>query len=136
MLRFHPFPIKKAVLIAALAAAGSGVAHAGGDSSLNPFIGESYAYFNGADRPAVGSGQFNDAPSAWRQAHPNGLTERQLEALASESLPWRPLNARFDDAPSAWRQTHPSGLTERQLEALSSDGSPWQLSAGPGAASS
>src|ERR1700675_4978824 len=77
---------KQLVIATALALGTSGVALAD-DSSMNPFTGDSYKYFNG------GPGQFNrpvvgNAPAApsWRQSHPNGLTERELQALSSSTL--------------------------------------------------
>jgi len=32
---------------------------------------------------------FDNAPSAWRQAHPNGLSEREFMALSSEAPAWQ-----------------------------------------------
>ena len=82
-----PYSLSKQLVVAAALALGtSGVALAD-DSSMNPFTGDSYKYFNG------GLGQFNrpvvsNAPAApsWRQSHPNGLTERELQGLSSSTL--------------------------------------------------
>ena len=77
---------KQLVVATALALGASGVALAD-DSSMNPFTGESYKYFNGNaarfNRPV-----FSNVPAdpSWRQSHPNGLTERELQALSSSSL--------------------------------------------------
>jgi hypothetical protein len=82
---------KQLVLATALALGASSVALAD-DSSMNPFTGDSYKYFNGGNtlgnaarfnRPV-----FSNVPAdpSWRQSHPNGLTERELQALSSSSL--------------------------------------------------
>jgi hypothetical protein len=111
--------MKSIVGTAALVAGVSGMARAD-DSSMNPFTGDSYAYFDGGhDLPQIGKPVFDTAPSSWRQTHPNGLSERRLEALSSEAPEWQPAPV-IDTAPSSWRQTHPNGLTERELQALSS----------------
>ena len=118
--------LKSIVVTAALVAGVSGIARAD-DSSMNPFTGDSYAYFNGGDLPQHGKPVFDKAPSSWRQSHPNGLSERQLQALSSESAPYD-LNApSFDKAPSSWRLSHPNGLSEREFQALSSEAPAWQL---------
>jgi len=114
----------------ALALGASSVALAD-DSSMNPFTGDSYKYFNGGH--TLGDrGQFNrpvfSKPSvdpSWRQSHPNGLTERELQALSSSDLSAsaRQLNPPVFASPPAdpsWRQSHPNGLTERELQAMSS----------------
>ena len=92
--------MKSLVLAVALAAGISGVARAD-DSSMSRFGGDSYAYFN--TQPV------DNARSAWRAAHPNGLSENQLEALSSESLATsRSLSRRavavilYNDIRSAW----------------------------------
>ena len=72
---------KNVVFAAALAAAVSGVAHAD-DSSMNPFTGDSYAYFNRALSNT-------SADPSWRQSHPSGLSERELMALSSEAPAWQ-----------------------------------------------
>ena len=69
--------MKSMVVAVALAAGVSGIARAD-DSSMSRFGGDSYAYFNNA--------VVDKAPSAWRQANPNGVPEQQLEALSSEAL--------------------------------------------------
>ena len=108
--------IKSMVVAVALVAGVSGIARAD-DSSMSRFGGDSYAYFNSA---AV-----DKAPSAWRQANPTGLSERQLEALSSEALANDFQRPTFDKAPSAWRQASPNGLSERQFQALSSEAAAW-----------
>ena len=87
-----PYSLSKQLVIAtALALGTSGVALAD-DSSMSPFTGDSYKYFNGGqnlgnprqfNRPT-----FSNAPAApsWRQSHPNGLTERELQGLSSSTL--------------------------------------------------
>jgi len=103
--------MKSIVVAVALAAGVSGMAHAG-DGSMGRF-GDSYAYFN--------SQAIDKAPSAYRQANPSGISERQLEALSSEALANDFQRPTFDRGPSTWRQTHPNGLSERELQALSSE---------------
>jgi hypothetical protein len=116
---------KQLVVATALALGMSGVALAD-DSSMNPFTGDSYKYFNG------GLGQFNrpvvsNAPAApsWRQSHPNGLSDRELQALSSSGLAasapeFNPPMFASAPADPSWRQSHPNGLTERELQGLSS----------------
>jgi hypothetical protein len=111
--------MKSLVLAVALAAGISGVARAD-DSSMSRFGGDSYAYFN--TQPV------DNARSAWRAAHPNGLSENQLEALSSESLASDFTKPTFDKAPSTWRAEDPNGLSERQLQALSSESPAWHSS--------
>jgi hypothetical protein len=94
------------------------------DSSMSRFGGDSYAYFN---RQPI-----DKSPSAWRQANPQGLTERELQALSASDL--SVFTSRFDptvlaSAPAdpMWRQSHPNGLTERELQAFSSSSlAAWQ----------
>jgi hypothetical protein len=76
------------VVVAALVAGFSGMARAD-DSSMNPFIGDSYAYFNGGNLPKIGNPVFDNSASSWRQSHPHGLSERELQALSSEAPAWQ-----------------------------------------------
>jgi hypothetical protein len=108
--------LKSMVVAVALVAGVSGIARAD-DSSMNPFTGDSYAYFN--------SQVIDKSPSAWRQANTRGLSERQLESLSSEALANDFQRPAFDKAPLAWRQANPHGLSERQFQALSSEGAAW-----------
>ena len=126
-----PYSLSKQLVIAtALALGTSGVALAD-DSSMSPFTGDSYKYFNGGQN--LGNpGQFNrpvasNAPAApsWRQSHPNGLTDHELQALSSSGLAasapeFNPPMFASAPADPSWRQSHPSGLTERELQGLSS----------------
>ena len=107
--------MKSMVLAAALVAGVSGMAHAG-DGSMGRF-GDSYAYFN--------SQVIDKSPSAWRQANPSGLSERQLEALSSEALGNDFQRPTFDKTASEWRQENPHGISENQMQALSSEGPAW-----------
>ncbi len=111
--------LKSMVVAVALVAGVSGMARAD-DSSMNPFTGDSYAYFNKGDLPRTGNSVFDKGASARRQANPSGVSERQLEALSSEALGNDFQRPTFDKAPSTWRQANPHGLSERQLQALSS----------------
>ena len=70
---------KQLVVAAALALGASGVALAD-DSSMSRFGGDSYAYFN---QPVLRN---TAASPNWRQSHPNGLTERELQGLSSSNL--------------------------------------------------
>ncbi len=128
---------KQLILVTALALGASGVSRAD-DSSMNPFIGDSYKYFNGghnlgqpgpADRPAVG---FAPADPAWRQGHPNGLSLRDLQAMSSSGL--SAAAEQFDavvvaSAIADRSRARPIHWSEREMQALSS--SPlarWQAS--------
>jgi hypothetical protein len=134
-----PYSLSKQWVVAtALALGTSGVALAD-DSSMSPFTGDSYKYFNGGQNlggPApFNRPVFSNAPAApsWRQSHPNGLTERELQALGSSgvSVFGSELNAPVLASAAAdpsWRQSHPNGLTEPELQALSSSTlARWQL---------
>jgi hypothetical protein len=127
--------MKTVVLAAALVVGASGVARAD-DSSMNPFTGESYAYFNGGyDRPAIANPTFDNANSAWRQSNPNGLSERVFESYSAPGEAWHLNKPVFASAPtdSTFKQSHPNGLTESELQALSSEAPAWQLRGGAGA---
>jgi len=126
MFRKQNFTSKQLVAVAGLALCASGLAHAD-DSSMRRFGGDSYAYF--ANQPVVAM----PANSEWRQTHPNGLTQRELQALSSSDLSAfaaqvnPPVFARAPADPS-WRQSHPNGLTQGELLALSSSSvSAWQM---------
>ena len=117
---------KQLIAAAALALGASGVALAD-DSSMSRFGGDSYAYFNQpASRNAV-------TGPTWRQSHPNGLTELELQALSASSLATSAFQVDppvFASAPAdpVWRQSHPNGLTEPELQALSSSSlAMWQI---------
>ena len=112
--------MKSIVVTAALVAGVSGIARA--DNSMNPFGGDSYAYFQ-MNKPVV-----NGASSS-RQS---GLSERELQALSSESPVWQLPNQSATsafastNAPSSVRQSYPNGLSERDYQALSSESPVWQ----------
>ena len=134
-----PYSLSKQLVVATALALGASSVALADDNSMNPFVGDSYNYFNGGHNLGV-PGHFNrlvfsSAPAvpSWRQSHPNGLTERELQALSSSGLSASaaqldpPVLARAAADPS-WRQSHPNGLTERELEALSSSTlAVWQL---------
>ena len=107
--------MKSLVVAAVLAAGVSSIAHAD-DGSMGRF-GDSYAYFN--------SQPVDKAPSTWHASNPNGLSDRQLEALSSEALGTAFTKPTFDKAPSEWRMAHRNGLSDRELQALSSEGAVW-----------
>src|ERR1700694_5046321 len=110
--------MKSMVVAVALAAGVSGIARAD-DSSMNPFTGDSYAYFNNGDLPRGDKPVFDKSASTWRQANPKGVPERQLESLSSEALANDFQRSTFDKGPSAWREAHPNGVSERELQAES-----------------
>jgi hypothetical protein len=112
----------KTVTAAVVLATGiSGIARAD-DSSLNPFSGDSYAYFNGGNLGRIANPRLIDAPSAWRQSNPNGLTYRDFAALGSEATANRfnpPVLSAAASEPT-WRATHPNGTTNAEFAALGS----------------
>jgi hypothetical protein len=123
-----PYSLSKQLVVAtALALGTSGIALAD-DSSMNPFTGDSYKYFNGgANSAQFNRPVFSNAPASpsWRQSHPNGLTDRELQALSSSGLAasapeFNPPMFASAPADPSWRQSHPNGLTERELQGLSS----------------
>lgn len=135
---------KKLVVAVALALGTFGVAIAddgslsrfGADNSMSRLGGQGYAYF---DQKVRGD---TAASAAWRQGHPNGLTESDLAALSSSSVA---ASASQLDKPSSvlaslpadpsWRQSHPSGLTERELQAAGASSlAVWQIPNGSGVA--
>jgi hypothetical protein len=119
--------LKSITLTAALVVAVSGMACAD-DSSMNPFIGDSYAAFNGGNLPKRDNPAYDNAPSAWRLTHPSGLSEREFQSLTTFApMVYKPAPV-FDSATSVWRQSHPNGLSERELQALGSEASAWHPS--------
>ena len=114
-----PYSLSKPLVVAtALALGTSGVALAD-DSSMSRFGGDSYAYFN---QPVLRNAA---ASPTWRQSHPNGLTDHELQALSASGLAasapeFNPPMFASAPADPSWRQSHPNGLTERELQALSS----------------
>lgn len=111
------FSLVKSIAIAAALVAGvSGMARAD-DNDMTRLGGSSYAYFNSAP--------VDKSPSAWRQANPNGVPERVLQAESSEDLGYDFQHFTFDKSPSAWRQANPNGVSEHDLQALSSEAYAW-----------
>src|ERR1700693_2795422 len=114
-----PYSLSKQLVVAtALALGTSGIALAD-DSSMSRFGGDSYAYFN---QPVPRNAA---ASPTWRQSHPNGLSDRELQALSSSGLAasapeFNPPMFASAPADPSWRQSHPNGLTERELQGLSS----------------
>jgi len=131
---------RQLILATALALGASGVARAD-DSSMNPFIGDSYRYFNGghnlgdpgqSNRPVL---SVAPADPTWRQSHPHGLSERDLQAMSSSGLSAAAeqldgaavATALADKSP---RASHPN-LGEREMQALSSSTlARWQVGNG------
>jgi hypothetical protein len=123
---------KQLVVATTLALGASGVALAD-DSSMSRFGGDSYNYFN---QPVTRNAA---ASPAWRQSHPNGMTEAELQVASSSSLAAsafqieHPFVASAPPADPSWRQSHPNGLTERELQAFSSSSlAMWQNPTGSG----
>jgi hypothetical protein len=75
-----PYSLSKQVVLATALALGASSLALADDSSMSRFGGESYAYFN---QPVLRNAA---AGPTWRQSHPNGLTESELQALSSSSL--------------------------------------------------
>jgi hypothetical protein len=117
---------KQLTVAMALALGASGVALAD-DSSMSRFGGDAYGYFNQPARADTA------ASAGWRQGHPNGLTDRELQAFSASDLSASvaQLNPSvFASAPADpnWRVSHPKGLTERELQALSASSlAVWQF---------
>jgi hypothetical protein len=113
----------------ALALAASGVAIAD-DTSTSRFGGDGYAYFSQSVR--------GNTAAVWRQSHPNGLSQRDLQAASSSSLAASASQLDNANAVSAgtpadpsWRQTHPNGLTQSELQAASASSlATWQPASG------
>jgi hypothetical protein len=135
----NPYSLSKQLVVATALALGASSVALADDNSMNPFAGDSFKYFNGGhnlgDPGQVSGPVFSNAAAvpSWRQSHPNGLTERELQALSSSGLSASasqldpPVVASAPADPS-WRQSHPNGLTERELQALSSSTlAMWQL---------
>ena len=125
-----PYSLSRQLVVAiALALGTSGVALAD-DSSMSRFGGDSYAYFN---QPVLRNAA---ASPSWRQSHPNGLTDHELQALSASGLAasapeFNPPMFASAPADPSWRQSHPNGLTERELQGLSSSTlAVWQLPSG------
>jgi len=139
-----PYSLSKQLVVATALALGASSVALADDSSMNPFTGDSYKYFNGG-RTVAESARANPVFSAvpadrsWRQSHPNGLTERELQALSSSDLSayasLDPPVLASAPADPLWRQSHPNGLTEQELQALSSSSlAMWQKPNGSGVA--
>jgi hypothetical protein len=129
-----PYSLSKHVVVAAALALGASSVALADDSSMSRFGGDSYAYFN---QPMLRNAA---ASPTWRQSHPNGLTEAELQALSSSSLAASAFQVEHPVIASApadplWRQSHPNGLTEQELQALSSSSlAMWQKQNGSGVA--
>jgi len=125
--------LRRSTWLATLLALGACGAAYADDSSMSRFGGESYAYFN---KPVITA---NADAVAWRRAHPNGFTEREIVALSSSGL--SAAGAALDPpafsnvaADTTWRQTHPNGFTEREFQALSASSlAQWHVADGAGA---
>ena len=121
-----PYSLSKQVVLATALALGASSLAMADDSSMSRFGGDSYNYFN---QPVFRNAA---ASPTWRQSHPNGLTELELQALSSSSLAASAFQVEHPVVASApadpsWRKTHPNGLTDRELAALASSSlAAWQ----------
>ncbi|HEV2978033.1 MAG TPA: hypothetical protein VG425_10635 [Casimicrobiaceae bacterium] len=128
--------MKKIVLAAALAVGSAGIARAD-DSSMNPFIGDSYSYFNGGNLPQQSTPAYDSSGSAWRQEHPDGLSVREMQSrwgAWGEMFHLNPTVISTASADPSFKQSHPHGLTQSEFQALSSEAPAWQGQRGAGAA--
>jgi hypothetical protein len=124
--------MKKVVLAVALAAGSAGLARAD-DSSMNPFIGDSYSYFNGGNLPQQANRTYDRSASTWRQDNPNGLSDREMQSrwgAWGEMYHLNPTVISTASSDPAFRQGHPNGLTAPEFQALSSEAPAWQANAG------
>jgi hypothetical protein len=116
--------VKSFVVTAALVAGASGMARAD-DGSTDPLTSDSYAYFR------LGEPIVDSATSSSRESATNGLSEREMQALPSESpvfqVPSPDASAPASTNAPSWRQSHPHGLSFREYQALSSESPVWQL---------
>ena len=111
--------MKNMVVAVALVAGLSGAARAD-DNSMNPYTGDSYAFFNGGNLPQGGKSVIDNAPSAFHKEFPHGLPFSTYQALSGTSAPaWQPAPV-LDYAPSAFHQEFPHGLPFSTYQALSS----------------
>src|SRR6266498_2558601 len=98
-----PYTLSKQLVVAAALALGASSVALADDSSMSRFGGDSYAYFN---QPMLRNAA---ASPTWRQSHPNGLTEQELQALSSSSL-------------AMWQKQNGSGVaTNLRIVAQSAD---------------
>jgi hypothetical protein len=114
-----PNSLGKQLIVATALALGASSLALADDNSMGRFGGDSYAYFN---QPAPRN---TAAGPTWRQSHPNGLSESELQALSASDLSASVAKVNppvFASAPAdpSWRRSHPNGLTEPEMEALSS----------------
>ena len=116
--------MKSFAVTAAFVAVASGMARAD-DASTNPPTADSYAYFR------LGEPVVDSSTSSSPQRATNGLSQREMQALPSESplfqVPSPDASARASTNASSWRQSHPHGLSFREYQALSSESPVWQL---------
>ena len=117
------FSIAKSIVIAAALVTGaSGIARAD-DSSMNPFTGDSYAYFNGGKLGDISKPVFDQAPSAWRESHPTGLRDIDFAAMHSVNAAYRLRPPVLSDVPAdgSSHLAHPNGPTMNEFAAMGSE---------------
>jgi len=107
-----PYSLSKQLVVATAIALGASGAALADDSSMDPFSGDSYKYFNGYNLREPGQFKrpvFSNAPAdpTWRQSHPNGLTDRELAALGSSTLSrWQSENGSANTASASIDQAN------------------------------
>ena len=118
----HKFSmVKRIAVTTALVAGVAGVAYAD-DNSMNPYNGDSYAYFNGGNLPQGGKPVIATAPSTFRETNPHGLPFSSYAALSSPIAPeWQPAPV-LDRTASTFHRDNPHGLPFSTYAALSSVG--------------
>src|SRR5208283_10530 len=72
----------------------------------------------------------DNAPSAWRQSHPDGLSVREMQSLWGSWAGQYSINQPVFSIAAAepyFRMSHPNGLSDRELQAMSSEAPAWQV---------
>ncbi len=111
-------------VVATVLAAGFSTGASADDSSLSPFGGDSYAYFQ------RGMSRVGAAPTTFHRDNPRDTSEREYQALSSWAPVWHPVPA-ADRMPAMVRMSNPTGLSLREYQALSSNSQVWQLPDSP-----
>jgi len=117
--------MRSIALAVVFAASAAGAARAD-DNSMSMWTGESYASFNGGKNLPNGKPVFDMTQSTFRRTNPQGLSDRQYQALNSGDPFWQipdPNAARelaASDTATAWRASHPGGFRPREYESMES----------------
>ena len=108
------------VVVATILAAGFSMNAGADDSSLGRFGGEGFGNFQ-LDGPRATA-----APSTYRRATPNEVSEHDYQAMSSWGPAWHPATA-SEKSPATFRLSNPNGLSVREYQALSSNSPVWKL---------